>query len=118
VRKAADQVQHERRQKRGGGRVLGAAALDGAEADAGGGLEAIAGREPSPAFAALVADEVRRRLAALRDESLRRVALLRLEGYTNEEIAERQRCSLRTVKRRLALIRRTWEAVAGESGGP
>jgi DNA-directed RNA polymerase specialized sigma24 family protein len=108
VRKAADQVQHERRQKRGGGRVLGAAALDGAEADAGGGLEAIAGREPSPAFAALVADEVRRRLAALRDESLRRVALLRLEGYTNEEIAARLDCGRRSVERKLELIRHAW----------
>ena len=37
---------------------------------------------------------------------LRQVAVWKLEGYTNAEIAERQGCSLPTVERRLALIRR------------
>ena len=38
-------------------------------------------------MAALVVDEYRRLLGALPDESLRLVVLLRLEGYTDEEIA-------------------------------
>jgi hypothetical protein len=41
------------------------------------------------------------------------LALLKLEGYTNEEVAGRLACSVRTVKRRLALIRRTWEDAEG-----
>ena len=94
TRKAADQIRDERRQKRGGGRLLGEAALVGAEDGAVCGFEAIAGREPSPEFAALVADEVRLRLAELRDESLRRVALLRLEGYDNGDIAALLECSV------------------------
>jgi hypothetical protein len=73
-RKAIDQANRERRQKRGGGR------LDEARADAGPGLEAAAGREPTPEFAAIMAEECRLRLGELRDESLRRVALLRMEG--------------------------------------
>jgi len=36
------------------------------------------------------------------------VALLKMEGYTGEEIADRLGCSLRSVARKLELIRRTW----------
>jgi DNA-directed RNA polymerase specialized sigma24 family protein len=37
---------------------------------------------------------------------------LRLEEYTNAEIAGRLPCSERTVERRLALIRGLWEEAA------
>jgi DNA-directed RNA polymerase specialized sigma24 family protein len=56
-----------------------------------------------------VADDLRARLAQLPDDELRQIALLKLEGYTNEEIAARTGDSLRSVARRLVLIRRTWE---------
>jgi DNA-directed RNA polymerase specialized sigma24 family protein len=56
----------------------------------------------------MVADECRVLLGRLRDDSLRRVALLRMEGYTNEEVADRLGCSLRTIARKIELIRRTW----------
>ena len=102
------QIRDENRQKRGGGRLLGEAARAGTEDGAGGGFEAISGREPSPEFAALVAEEVRRRLAELRDESLRRVALLRLEGYDKGDIATLLGCSVRSVERKLRLIRDVW----------
>lgn len=103
-RKAIDQAQRERRQKRGGGRVLGGRGPDGAVA----GLSAVAGPEPTPEFAALMADQCRLLLDRLRDEGLRSVARLRMEGYTNEEVADRLGCSLRTVARKVELIRRTW----------
>jgi DNA-directed RNA polymerase specialized sigma24 family protein len=45
----------------------------------------------------------------LDDDLLRRLALLRMEGYSNEQIAERLGCGLRTIERKLALIRKTWE---------
>ena len=44
----------------------------------------------------------------LRDETLRQVALWRLEGFTSEEIADHLQCSVRSVARKLELIRRTW----------
>jgi DNA-binding CsgD family transcriptional regulator len=59
-------------------------------------------------LAALVADECRRLFARLRDESLREVARLRMEGYTDQEIADQLGCSVRTVARKVELIRRTW----------
>jgi DNA-directed RNA polymerase specialized sigma24 family protein len=103
-RKAIDEVQRERRQKRGGGRILGD--LGASETTAG--ISAVADPEPTPEFAALVADECRLLLDRLRDDGLRSVAQLRLEGYTNEEVADRLGCSLRTVARKVELIRRTW----------
>ena len=109
ARKALDQVRRQARQKRGGGRVLvGSAQAGGEDDDDGAGLDQVVGHEPTPQFAAMVADECRRLLAALGDETLRRVALLRMEGYSDEEIAARVDCSLRTVSRKLALIRKAW----------
>ena len=108
ARKVQDQVQWHRRQKRGGGRLVDEAAL-GMAGEEGGGLEQFACPEPSPEFAAMVAEEFRQRLDGLADDSLRRVALLRMEGYTNEEVADRLGCNRRTVVRKLELIRRRWE---------
>jgi DNA-directed RNA polymerase specialized sigma24 family protein len=108
--KIHDQARRRARLKRGGGRVLPEADLGGADPDGkAAGLDAIAGREPSPAMAALLADEARRRLDALGDEALRRVALLKMEGYTADQIAEEVGCARRTVLNRLKLIRMKWQ---------
>src|SRR3954468_17073593 len=109
ARKAFDLVERERRLKRGGGRVTGEADLPRAEEGPGGGLEQVIGTEPSPDFAAMVAEECRRRLDDLGDDSLRRIAQEKMEGYTNEEIADRLGCSLRTVANKLKLIRMKWD---------
>jgi DNA-directed RNA polymerase specialized sigma24 family protein len=107
ARKAADLVQHERRQKRGGGQVRSEADLAAAALEAGGIAQAPA-HEPSPELAALMAEECRRLFDALPDESLRQVAALRLEGYTDREIAARLHCGLSTIERRLRTIRTVW----------
>ena len=107
ARKAADLVKHQCREKRGGGRVHGDSALRPAGGDSGpGGFDNVEGGEPTPEEAALLAEGVENLLGRLRDPALRQVAVWKLEGYTNAEIAERQGCSLPTVERRLALIRR------------
>jgi DNA-directed RNA polymerase specialized sigma24 family protein len=114
ARKAMAQANREGRQKRGGGRVVEEAVLfghglggaDGSLA----GLERIAAQGPSPEFAAMMAEECGRLLDALDDDSLRQVALSRMEGYNNDEIAEQLGCARRTVARRLDLIRKTWLA--------
>jgi DNA-directed RNA polymerase specialized sigma24 family protein len=64
------------------------------------------GSEPTPEFAAMVAEEYRRLLDRLDDDVLRRVAILRMEGFTTDAIAEQIGCARRTVARQLALIRR------------
>ncbi len=111
ARKAIDHARTERRRKRGGGAVLDEAALG----DRSGGVAAVAaledivGREPTPEFAAELAEECRRLLDTLPDAGLRDVAVWKMEGFTNAEIAERLGCGLRSVERKLRLIRAAWE---------
>ena len=107
-RKAADMTQHARRLKRGGGRVRVEADLALAAIEGEGALAQVPANGPSPELAAIMADECRRLFGALPDDSLRRVAGLRLEGYTDREIAERMDCSLSTIERRLRTIRAVW----------
>ncbi len=108
-RKACDLIQFEHRQRRGGGRVLDEAALDGRDSSAGYALGQLAAQEPTPEMTAQVAEECRRLLDVLGDAELQRVALRKMEGYTVEEIATELGSVPRTVKRRLQLIRRIWQ---------
>jgi RNA polymerase sigma factor (sigma-70 family) len=100
--KAIHLVRDQRRQKRGGD-VL---SEKDAEAAA---ISQIVGHEPTPEFAAQVAEEFRRLLDRLGDRELCSVAVWKMEEYTNEEIAIKLGCAVRTVERRLSLIRRVLE---------
>ncbi|HEV3262869.1 MAG TPA: ECF-type sigma factor [Gemmataceae bacterium] len=80
----------------------------GEEAD----LEQVVGQEPTPAFAAQVAEQCRGLLNCLGEAGLTLVALRKMDGYTNQEIAVHLDCSLRTVERKLRLIRQVWEESA------
>ena len=110
-RKASGQLQRERRQKRGGGRVHNETDLiaEGDETRTEG-LDRLVGPVPTPEFAALVAEQYRLLLAVLGDDELRQIAIGKLEGYTAEEIAAKLGCARRTVTRRLELIRTLWRA--------
>ena len=83
MRKVCDQIRRQRKLKRGGGRVVAEAALAGLDPDSPGGFEQFIGREPAPEFAAMLAEEFQARLGSLPDESLRQVALWKLEGYSS-----------------------------------
>jgi RNA polymerase sigma factor (sigma-70 family) len=110
ARKAINQARHQRRGKRGGGRLRDEAALLGPDASSGGGgLDQVAGSVPTPEFAAMMGEQCRRLIDALGDDSTRQVALLRMEGYSGEEIADRLGCNRRTVTRKLELIRQKWQ---------
>ena len=109
ARKAANQVRREHQLKRGGGRVLGEVVLGSGDSDAGWAFAQVVGDEPSPEFAAMVAEEFRLRLEGLESDSLRQVALMRMEGYANEEIGARLDISLRSVERKLEAIRKRWQ---------
>ncbi len=112
-RKVIDQVKRRCRQKRGGGRVLDESALAGDRDDGRGpGLDQLLGDDSDPAFVAMAAEECRRLLDILGDESLRQIAVWRMDGETNEAIAERLGCSLRTIANKLKLIRMKWKREA------
>src|SRR5262245_13650236 len=109
-RKAYNLVRDERRQKRGGGAVVGEAGLFRADKSSPEGLDQFVGREPTPEFAAEVAEECRLLLARLGDTELQAIAVWKMEGDTVPEIADRLGCALSTVERRLRLIRQIWES--------
>jgi DNA-directed RNA polymerase specialized sigma24 family protein len=114
TRKAADRIEREGRQKRGGGRVRGEAELEVPGGDSTSrGLAGLAAAVPDPAFLAMMGEEIRGLFDLLPEESLRLVALLRLEGYTNEEIASSLDCAVRSVHRKLERIRLLWTRKAG-----
>jgi DNA-directed RNA polymerase specialized sigma24 family protein len=116
ARHAAEWRQHETRQKRGGGEVRGHSALTSLEdsAAAGDSFDRIPGDAPDPAFEAAVAESCRRLLDLLGDEQLKRIAVWKMEGHTNQEIADRLGCVVETVERRLRLVRSLWQRERGE----
>jgi DNA-directed RNA polymerase specialized sigma24 family protein len=107
ARKAFDQVREARTKKRGGGAVSGESGLRGTDSSTAG-FEQVLSREPTPDFAAQVAEEFRRLLDLLGDSELRSVALWKMEGDTNEQIAARLACAPSTVERKLRRIRAVW----------
>jgi DNA-directed RNA polymerase specialized sigma24 family protein len=106
ARKAAHLVRDASRQKRGGGTTP-------ISADNGALIDQLLSREPTPELVAQVADEYERMLKLLADADLERVAQMRLEGYTVEEIGEQLGYAPRSIKRKLALIRGLWEKEIG-----
>jgi DNA-directed RNA polymerase specialized sigma24 family protein len=110
ARRALNLVEHERCQKRGGGAVRGESALinpqDSLASD--GGLQQVVGFEPTPEFAAQIAESCQRLLDLLESAELRSVALWKMEGCTNVEIAGKLNGSLRSVERKLGMIRLIW----------
>jgi DNA-directed RNA polymerase specialized sigma24 family protein len=102
VRKAINLVHYQGRKSRGGGRVQSLQDLEALGADQ------ILGTEPSPELAAQMTEECQRLLAKLGDETLRAVALWKMEGYTNVEIAAKLGCVEQTVERKLRAVRQVW----------
>ncbi len=102
VRKAINLVHYQGRKSRGGGRVQSLEDLEALGADQ------ILGTEPSPELAAQMTEECQRLLARLGDETLRAVALWKMEGYTNIEIAAKLGCVEQTVERKLRAVRQVW----------
>jgi DNA-directed RNA polymerase specialized sigma24 family protein len=109
-RKANALADREGAKKRGGGAVRGDSVFR-SDADDTGGIE-VAAPDPTPAFAAEVAEECERLLDRLtvHDPLLRQIAGWKLEGYSNAEIAGKTGKSLATVERKLGLIRSLWSA--------
>lgn len=93
--------------KRGANGVLG----ERSAADWSCALREVAGREPTPQFAAEVADEMAVLLDSLNDDVLRQIAVLKLNNASTEEIGRTLNVHPRTVQRKLDRIRRIWSKV-------
>lgn len=109
-REAVNQVRATVRQKRGGGQLRGESALDQPdEAGDGRAIEQVEDPKPTPEFAAQLTENLEARLRRLGEPVLRDIALFKLEGFTNEEIADKLGCSLPTVERKCRRIRKIWQ---------
>jgi len=114
LHKAAKAVQNERAGKRGSGEVRGDSALSGtSDAEGSDGFEQVPAKGPGPELAAQFAEQCQRLLDALKDPTLRAVALWRMEGYSNLEIADNLGVVTRSVERKLNAIRKIWEREGG-----
>jgi RNA polymerase sigma factor (sigma-70 family) len=94
ARKALDHHKHQARRKRGG--TMAELSVD------------VAASAVDPALDALFADELRALFDRLPDDEMREIARLKLDGYSDDEVAERIGRTVRTVGRRLVLIRSLW----------
>jgi DNA-directed RNA polymerase specialized sigma24 family protein len=104
VRKAADLIKDNRRERRGGGQVRGDSAFAGRDGE--GGLAEVEAGDPTPDVAAQLAEEFQGLLDRLGSDELRAIVVWKLEGYTNAEVAARLGCATVSVERRLRLIRK------------
>ena len=110
ARKAINERQKQTAKKRGGG-------VPRLSVGPTGGDDSMPRYDPSdddlgPDFIVTMEEEMRRLMAILPDETLRRIAGRKLEGYSSAEIATELGVVERTVERKLALIRATWAPAA------
>ena len=101
IRKLLHLQRDQNRLKRGGG-FRAVESLDDDRAA----VDELISREPTPEFAAQVAEQYQRWMRALEDDELARLAEWKLEGFTNDEIAGKCGRTTRTVERKLNLIRK------------
>jgi DNA-directed RNA polymerase specialized sigma24 family protein len=108
-RKARRAVRQRNSLKRGGNLVQGESVLmpSGNRSESSGLAEMLAAG-PTPELAAEVAEQCERLLQQLGDDELRTIALLKMDGYTVDEIATKLSCARRSVERRLQTIRAAW----------
>ncbi|HND54166.1 MAG TPA: ECF-type sigma factor [Pirellulaceae bacterium] len=64
--------------------------------------------EPTPDFVVEMMDETEKLLQLLKDPLLKRIAVMRMDGFTCDEIAKRLECASRTIRRKLVMIRHIW----------
>lgn len=116
TRKAAAVIEKDHRQKRGGGDVRGDSAVMSRENESGvqSGFDRLESEKPSPDIAAVMADQTQQLLASLPDETAQRIAALKIEGFTHQEIAEKLDINTRTVERRLKQIRELWQKILSD----
>lgn len=108
-RKVHAHLRYQTRQKRGGGAVRGESVfMDKAGDLKAGGIGGVTGDAQAADIHAELAEACDDLLNQLDDEQLKQIAVMRMDGYLVDEIAQRLELSKRAVERRLQLIRRTW----------
>jgi RNA polymerase sigma factor (sigma-70 family) len=107
--KAVNHIRRENAQKRGSRQTQIETDLAGGREIGGFSLDQLMGDEPTPEFLAMLDEQFERLMNLLRDETLRTIALMRIEGYTMQEVADSLGTALRTIERKAHLIRTRWQ---------
>ncbi len=105
LRKIADKQNYDKRSKRDIAK-LQSNNSGGNEQD--GEVNALISLELDPEIAAECAEQIGRLMESLEHEDLKKVAIMKMEGYTNAEIAHDVTCSLTSIERKLRTIRSIW----------
>jgi len=101
ARKIIDKRRHDQRKRRGAG--VQVHSLQGDQDDET--VLQVIGQEPTAEMALIMEESIEQLFSHLGVGQLREIAVAKLEGFSNAEIAKRLECSERTVERRLHLIR-------------
>jgi len=107
-----DHVRKDQRLKRGAGAVRGDSGFEnfGPRGDE------QADRAPTAAALAEMEEQFRHLLDRLPDATLQQIAVDKMHGFTNEQIATRFAVTTRTIERKLGLIRRFWSEPENKVG--
>ncbi len=106
--KAVDLVRHENRIKRGGTGERSAVDRSRVTQIQ---LDEVFAKEPTPDFVAQIAEQFHLLMDELQsadDPDLQRIAILKMEGDSNDEIAKQIECTRRTVERKIRIIASMW----------
>ncbi|MEZ6060152.1 MAG: ECF-type sigma factor [Planctomycetaceae bacterium] len=106
--KAVDLIRYNNRAKRGGAQALESTVIERARPIS---PDEVFTNEPTPEFAAQVAEDLQRLLKRLddaRDPQLQQIALWKMDGESNTDIAVKLGCARRTVERKLRMIASLW----------
>lgn len=112
-RKVNAHLRFQTRQKRGGGAVRGESVfIDPQDPHKDAGIGAVSSNAVPADLAVELEEACNALLDQLPDAQLRQIAVMRMDGFLVDEIAERLGLSKRATERRLQLIRRTWAEAA------
>lgn len=115
VRKAINEFNRERRPTHGGGKVAGESLFEAVAPHEG--IAAIVGQEPRPSEVVAFVELLEQFMNRLDDPVLRSIAMHKIEGRSNPEIAEQIGSSLSSVERKMRLIRKRLESMLADSDG-
>jgi DNA-directed RNA polymerase specialized sigma24 family protein len=110
MRKAAELARRERTLKRGSGRVALESEIDARKPFH---LDQLIGEDLAATLPQFMSEQCRELFESLDAPDLEQIALWKLAGHTNEEIAAQQNCTRVTIQRKLRLIRAIWVAESG-----
>lgn len=106
-RRALNEIRKQTTLKAGGGKVVGESVLMNRDDSVAVGINGIAGKEPTPEYVGYLSDTMTELLSSL-DETQRKIAIAKFQGYTNLEISKRLEISIASVERKLGRIREKW----------